>query len=77
MDEDMDLVKKGNLKLSVFTCFPYSELKKICDFIVSMGYECYLADNGNMVFQKVTEEREVDEWGRYEGIRGWKKQEVD
>ena len=46
--EDMS----GNLKLSVFNSFPYKELKKICDLIVNLGYECEFVDNGNIIFQK-------------------------
>ena len=46
--EDMS----GNLKLSVFNSFPYEELKKICDLICNLGYECEFVDNGNIVFQK-------------------------
>ena len=61
--EGVDLAKKGNLKLSVFSCFRYGELKKICDYIEGLGYECYLVDNGNMVFQKIIEENtEFEKW---------------
>lgn len=45
-------IKKGNLKLSVFTSFPYIELRKICDCIIDLGYDCDFVDNGNIVFQK-------------------------
>lgn len=45
-------IEKGNIKLVVFKSFPYDELKKVCDAIVSLGYECGFADNGNIVFQK-------------------------
>ncbi len=49
-------IKKGNLKLSVFDSFPYEELKKVCDAIIELGYECEFVDNGNIVFQKKIKE---------------------
>lgn len=45
-------VKKGNIKLNVFKEFPFDELKKICEAIQNMGYDCTFVDNGNIVFQK-------------------------
>ncbi len=48
-------IMKGNIKLSVFNSFPYSELKKVCDAIVSLGYTCEFVNNGNLVFQKNVE----------------------
>ena len=48
-----EIIKKGNLKLSVFDEFPYEDLKLVCDSIVHLGYECTFVDNGNIVFQKV------------------------
>jgi ABC-type Na+ transport system ATPase subunit NatA len=46
-------VMEGNIKLVVFDSFPYKELKKVCDAIVNLGYECELVSNGNIVFQKL------------------------
>ena len=60
-DKQESLMKKGNLKLSVFTSCPYEEIKKICDSIVSLGYDCEFVDNGNMVFQKIDEKGDEDE----------------
>lgn len=48
-------VKKGNLKLTCFNEFPYSELKKICDWFESQGYNATWCDNGNIVLQKKEE----------------------
>ena len=50
-----DDVKRGNVKLCVFDCFPYEEYKRICDAIVAMGYEALVVSNGNVVFQKKVE----------------------
>lgn len=50
----MDEIEKGNIKLSVFTSFPYIELRKICDCIIKLGYNCEFIDNGNIVFQKIS-----------------------
>ena len=50
--EKIEQIMKGNLKLSVFDCFDYQELKKICDAICSLGYDCMFVDNGNIVFQR-------------------------
>jgi len=47
-----DTIKKGNLKLTVFDSFPYEELRKVCDSIIALGYDCSFVDNGNIVFQK-------------------------
>ena len=63
----MDLTKKGNIKLSVCTCLVYRELKRICDHIESVGYDCYFVDNGNVVFVKRDEEKNIcDDWDDYE-----------
>ena len=53
-------IKKGNLKLSVFTSCPYDEIKKVCDSIVNLGYDCEFVDNGNIVFQKKEDIKEGD-----------------
>lgn len=50
-------IMAGNLKLSVFNSFPYEELRKICDLICSLGYDCMLCENGNVVFQKKVNEK--------------------
>ena len=47
-----DKMMKGNLKMSVFSSFPYDELRDICDAICALGYDCKFVDNGNIVFQK-------------------------
>lgn len=44
-------IEEGNIKLSVFKVFSYSELKKICDGICDLGYDCQFVENGNIVFQ--------------------------
>lgn len=49
MDEEE--IMKGNLKISVFDSFPYSELKPILEFIEKQGYEIEFASNGNIVCQ--------------------------
>jgi len=49
-------LKKGNLKLTVFDSFPYEELRKICDSIIALDYDCFFVDNGNIVFQKKVKE---------------------
>ncbi|MCK4500378.1 hypothetical protein KAU11_07765 [Candidatus Babeliales bacterium] len=46
-----DELEEGNIKLTVFKVFPYEELKKICDCICDLGYDCKFVDNGNIVFQ--------------------------
>jgi len=28
------------------------ELKKVCDAVVALGYDCEFCENGNVVFQK-------------------------
>ena len=48
-------IMEGNIKLTVFKSFPYEELKKVCDAICALGYDCEFADNGNMVFQRKEE----------------------
>ena len=45
-------IEKGNIKLTVFNSFPYNELKRVCDAICELGYDCQFVDNGNIVFQK-------------------------
>lgn len=45
-------IMKGNLKLTVFDSFPYEELKKVCEAIIPLGYDCEFVSNGNIVFQK-------------------------
>ena len=45
-------IKKGNLKLTAFDEFAYEDLKKVCDAICNLGYECTFVNNGNIVFQK-------------------------
>ena len=46
-------VELRNVKLTVFDTFPYEDLKKICDAIVSIGYTAEFVSNGNIVFMKV------------------------
>ena len=46
-------IMKGNLKISCFDSFPYSELKPILEFIEKQGYEIDFVDNGNIVCQKI------------------------
>jgi len=46
-------IEMKNVKLSVFDKFPYEDLKKICDAIVSIGYTAEFVSNGNIVFMKV------------------------
>ncbi len=48
-------IEKGNIKLTVFRVFPYKELRKVCDTICELGYDCDFVDNGNIVFQKKKE----------------------
>jgi len=55
-------IMKGNLKLSVFDSFDYKELRKICDAIMELGYDCQFVSNGNVVFQKQEEEKGMDGW---------------
>ena len=43
-------VMRGNLKLSVFSIFPYKRLKQVCDAIVDLGFDCEFTGNGNVVF---------------------------
>ena len=45
-------IMKGNLKLTFFDSFPYDELKRVCDAIIALGYDCEIVDNGNIVFQR-------------------------
>jgi len=45
-------IEEGNIKLTVFNSFPYEELKKVCDAVVALGYDCEFCENGNVVFQK-------------------------
>jgi len=45
-------IQEGNIKLTVFNSFSYKELRKICDLICDLGYDCEFVDNGNIVFQK-------------------------
>ena len=49
-------IMEGNIKLTVFDCFEYEELTKICDAIILLGYNCKICDNGNVVFQKIKNE---------------------
>ena len=49
-------IMKGNIKLTVFDSFEYKELIRICDAIISLGYNCKFCDNGNVVFQKIKNE---------------------
>lgn len=50
------LIKKGNIKLTVFEEMPYEDYKKACDAICALGYDCIVVDNGTAVFQK----KEID-----------------
>lgn len=59
-DQQKSLIEKGNLKLSVFTSCSYDEIKKVCDCIVDLGYDCEFVDNGNIVFQKKEDIEEGD-----------------
>jgi len=45
-------IMEGNIKLTVFNSFPYEDLKKVCDAIIVLGYDCEFVDNGNIVFQR-------------------------
>lgn len=45
-------VKKGNLKIHVFSEFPYEELKVVLDGIAKLGYDIIFAENGNIVCQR-------------------------
>ena len=45
-------IEEGNIKLTVFKQFPFEELKRVCEAIISLGYECEFCENGNVVFQK-------------------------
>ena len=47
-------IKQGNIKLTVFNSFNYYKLKKVCDAICNLGYDCEFVDNGNIVFQEKT-----------------------
>lgn len=49
----IEKIEKGNIKLSVFTAFPFQEIKNICDAICNLGYDCEFVNNGNIVFQKI------------------------
>lgn len=51
-------IMEGNIKLTVFDSFPYSELKKVIEAIESLGYDCEFAENGNIVFQKKEGEKQ-------------------
>lgn len=55
--ETEENIKRGNLKITAFPEFPYSELKPILDFIESRGYEINFIDNGNIVCQKKNEKQ--------------------
>lgn len=50
-------IEEGNIKLTVFKQFPYEELKKVCEAIIVLGYECEFCENGNVVFQKKEEKK--------------------
>lgn len=43
-------VMERNLKLSVFNSFPYKRLRRVCDAICELGFDCEFVDNGNVVF---------------------------
>lgn len=55
MITDHDLIRPGNLKLTVFESFPFEELQKIANWMQSQGYAVFWVDNGNIVFQKIDE----------------------
>ncbi|MBE3128791.1 MAG: hypothetical protein IMZ60_03830 [Actinobacteria bacterium] len=52
MENEIEQIMKGNLKIMAFPEFPYSELKPILDFIESRGYKIDFIDNGNIICQK-------------------------
>ena len=45
-------IESGNIKLTVFNSFDYDKLKRVCDAICNLGYNCEFCDNGNIVFQE-------------------------
>lgn len=55
MKDEESKIMEGNIKLNVFHCFDYQELKKVCDTICNLGYNCIFVDNGNIVFQRKNE----------------------
>lgn len=52
MNEHEEKIIKGNIKLTVFNSFDFNKIKKICEVICELGYDCYFVDNGNIVFQE-------------------------
>jgi hypothetical protein len=50
-------IMKGNLKLYVFDCFDFNELKKVCAVICDLGYSCTFLENGAIIFQKEVNEK--------------------
>ena len=49
-------IKKGNLKVTVFDTFPLDEMIKINKAFKELGYVGNIISNGNIVFQKESEE---------------------
>ena len=46
-------VKTKTFKLSFFKEFPTDEFRKIDDKLIELGYNSVIADNGNIVYEKV------------------------
>jgi len=51
--ETEEQIMKSNLKLSVFSSFPYPRLREVCDAICDLGFDCEVTDNGNIIFTDV------------------------
>jgi len=49
-------IKETCIKFHAFDEFPMSELRKIDDAMLKLGYNANLIDNGNIVYIKVIEE---------------------
>lgn len=46
-------ILEQNIKLIVSNGFQYEDLKKICDVVCNLGYECQFNEHGTIVFMKL------------------------
>lgn len=62
MITERDLIRPGNLKLTVFESFPFEELQVIAKWMQKRGYAVFWVDNGNIVFQKIENRIEPEQY---------------
>ncbi len=43
-------IQPANFKIMLNGTMTYAEMKGVCESIIKLGYDCFFADNGNIIF---------------------------